>query len=486
MNQATKPTTDTTSQDNQKSDTPAALRDRARSRRRPGGPRRGRRRNHGLGPLRGIDHVPCSAHHDKGRFGRLFGNLPGLRLPEETLRELASSMVDKAGKAAESRTPAGFTFFGQFVDHDITLDTSSSLDQQSDPAAIRNMRTPTLELDSVYGAGPEASMHLYDQEHEGRLLTGTEENPDDLPRNRQGIALIGDPRNDENGIISQLHLAFLRFHNVVLELVEEGKVPGIRYFDDDFQEAQRLVRWHYQWIIVNEYLPLIIDPRVLRSIDQNGLTLYSGHTPFIPVEFAVAAFRFGHSQVRNRYRLSPGRVVQLFPPPFDKVLTSFAPVPEENVIDWSFFFDITNRTPQGGRVIDAKVVRELFQLPFVPEGSPDSLPLRNLLRGQTFSLPSGEMVAHRMNVEPLTPEQLGTDLEQHPLWFYLLKEAETGREDRLGLVGGRIVAETLIGLMHCDPQSFASVAPNWRPTLPARRPGTFTMADLLNIAARGR
>ncbi|WP_428269560.1 peroxidase family protein [Haliangium sp.] len=418
-------------------------------------------------------------HHDQGRFGRLFPNLPGLRLPDEALEALAVTMRESDNAATESKTPAGFTFLGQFIDHDITLDTTSSLDQQIDPTAVRNMRTPSLELDSVYGAGPDANPFLYDQERPGRLLTGTEDNPDDVPRNRQGVALIGDPRNDENGIISQLQLAFLRFHNGVLSLLESGQRFGPRYHEDDFREAQRLVRWHYQWLIVHEFLPTVVDVKMLESIEEDGPSLYCSHTPFIPVEFSVAAYRYGHSQVRGSYRLNDDKVAQLFQPPAD-ALTSFAPVPRENVVDWRYFF-VSNSSvkPQRGRRIDTKIVDELYELPFAV---PSSLPLRNLKRGQTFSLPSGEAVARRMGVEPIAPEVLGTDLEQHPLWFYLLKEAEISGDDRLGEVGGRIVAETLLGLLRCDPESYLRVAPAWSPTLPARYKDYFGMSDLVAIA----
>jgi hypothetical protein len=151
--------------------------------------------------------------------------------------------------------PAGFTFLGQFIDHDITFDPTSSLERQVDPEAVANFRTPNLELDSVYGSGPGASPHLYSTQRgpEGEraemLIEQAEGGPEgsDLPRNSQGVALLGDPRNDENLIISQLHLAFLRFHNVVAQRVRDEDLvpPG----GSVFETTQRLVRWHYQWIV---------------------------------------------------------------------------------------------------------------------------------------------------------------------------------------------------------------------------------------------
>jgi len=443
-----------------------------------------RRKHHGIDQLRGIQNAPRSASNEQGRFGRLFGNLPPLTLSNEQLLIVAESMREGDTPSGDSDTPAGFTFLGQFIDHDITLDVTSSLDSQADPEAIRNFRTPTLELDSVYGSGPDATPHFYDATTSGALLVGTEDNPDDVPRNRQGTAIIGDPRNDENGIISQLQLLFLRFHNSVLRLVESGGSDDDRHFDNPFEEAQRLVRWHYQWIIVHEFLPFTVDASVLESIHRKGLKVYKERTPVIPVEFSVAAYRFGHSMIRNRYDLNSRRTnVDLFQPPADG-LTSFAPVPRENVIDWSYFFRVTDRRPQPSRKIDAKLANELFALPFVGAGGENSLAMRNLLRGQTFSLPAGEAVAHRMKVKPLSPDELGTGLSRNPLWFYILKEAELNPSDRLGEVGGRIVAETLIGLLRSDPMSYLSMAPDWTPTLPARNAGQFTMTDLIDLAQR--
>ena len=447
--------------------------------------------HHGIAALRGIDHVACSPFQDKERFGRLFPSLPGLEVPQEDLLALAASMEERTErKAGDSATvTAGFTFFGQFVDHDITLDTTSSLERQNDPAAIRNFRTPLLELDNVYGSGPDATPYLYNRNRPGRFLTGNNDgNPDDLPRNSQGTALIGDPRNDENGIVSQLQLAFLRFHNATYALVEEGKLPCHRYYDDTFREAQRLVRWHYQWIIVHEFLPLIIDAGVLHSVLSDGFQCYDWDLePFIPVEFAVAAYRFGHSQIRTRYTLNAHRKhVQLFKPPAD-ALTAFEPVPAKNVIDWAYFFKLpgSSKQPLASRKIDTRIASEVFNLPFITSGQA-SLPARNLLRGQSFSLPAGELVACALGIEPLTPKQLGTTkfhLPGTPLWYYILKEAELQPQNKLGAVGGRIVAEVLLGILRGDADSYLNLASCWKPCLPAKKAGSFTAADLVTLAA---
>lgn len=116
-----------------------------------------------------------------------------------------------------------------------------------------------------------------------------------------------------------------------------------------------------------------------------------------------------------------------------------------------------------------------------------SLTSRDLQRGVALDLPSGEAVAREMGVEPLTDEECGLratgwDAET-PLWYYVLKEAEVrAGGERLGPVGGRIVAEVLLGLLDADSGSHRHVEPAWKPVLPVAEPDDFTMADLLVFA----
>ena len=174
----------------------------------------------------------------------------------KTPAELITNPALSAKNSDNPNLTAGFTFLGQFLDHDMTFDPTSSLERQADPEQIANFRTPSLGLDNVYGAGPGGSPHLYDTQggKGGKFLleaTGTA-NKFDLPRNSQKVALIGDPRDDENLIISQLQVAFLKFHNEVVDYVKTKiKLTGS---DEIFAEAQRIVRWHYQWIVVHEFL----------------------------------------------------------------------------------------------------------------------------------------------------------------------------------------------------------------------------------------
>ena len=449
---------------------------------------------HGAAAFQRGSNPPQSRYYNKGRFGRLFPLLPAFLPCEEKLLELGkSSGVMDPGVAHTQKNEAmaaGFVFLGQFIDHDITFDPTSSLERQNDPEATQNFRTPALELDNVYGAGPAAIPYLYAADGMSLLIDAAA--PRDLPRNSLGTALIGDPRNDENLIVSQLHLAFLKFHNSVVKQV------------GNFEEAQRLVRWHYQWIVLHEFLPLLVGRKLVDSIYGNncygsGRRYYQWRNePYIPVEFSVAAYRYGHSQVpgalqvNDQFQTNNSFVIPLFDrneigdaDPDD--LSGFGKRAERRFVNWNYLFDTGNGTHQASNRIDTVLSGPLFDLPFVGAGDVRSLPQRNLLRGRAFGLPSGQAVARAMCCDPLPREaladvaDLGFDRET-PLWFYILREAEVLAEGRqLGPMGGRMVAEVLIGLLEGDRQSFVRADPQWKPTLGARE-GEFGMVDLLDFA----
>lgn len=497
---------------------------------------------HGSMPLGG-DNAPSSIYHDQGKFGRLFpalspfaadnptlrgylnkiGKAKGIMDANDNLSDPVGLITNPALNVRNENNPditAGFTFLGQFLDHDLTFDPTSSLERQQDPETIANFRTPSLSLDNVYGSGPKASPHLYDQKIDSGLTTfliedipGSEaisrdgKRRFDLPRNSQNTALIGDPRNDENLIVSQLHLAFLKFHNAVVARVKEE--TSLTNFNEIFAEAQRLVRWHYQWIIVHEFLPLTVGQDLVTKILTEGRKFYNWRNlPFIPVEFAVSAYRFGHSQARPSYRanfgLAPddsGQFIALFlddgrptspdpndPDPNDLRGSKRAP---RRFIDWQTFFNFGDGRVRPNKRIDTILSSALFDLPGIPGMEPQSLATRNLLRHLTFRIPSGQSVAKAMGEKILDPSDL-KDLKEFtldkrtPLWFYILREAEVdgfGKGRHLGPVGGRIVAEVLIGLMQGDSESYLRQDPGWVPTLPASDPdGNFKITDLLRFA----
>ena len=456
-----------------------------------------------VGPeLRGMRRLPLSTIGE-GRFGRMFRRLsPMPPLPDEVLRDLSEGMRDPESPTGwdgspqsgdNPRIPAGYTYLGQFVDHDVTFDPTSSLQRQNDPDALHDFRTPRFDLDSLYGSGPVDEPFQYERGTNGlRLLIEPNRNGvEDLPRNSQDVALIGDPRNDENTIIGQLQLLFLRLHNRLGEQIfTDATVPE----EMRFQETQRRVRWHYQWVVVTDFLRRVIGDELfvmLYASGDDGLPdirrrYYRPKTaPYMPVEFSAAAFRYGHSQIRGIYDLSaavtqrPIFVPRELPDPFAD-LRGFRPLPPGWTIDWSRFFAVDGSSPQLGRRIDSRLVAALFELP----SGGGSLAFRNLKRGQVLGLPSGQDVAKYLAVERVFT---GAELEAPeptPLWFYVLKESEliTGGE-HLGPVGGRIVGEVLLGMLEGDPQSWYNVNRGWRPTLPdADGDGQFTMADLVRAA----
>jgi hypothetical protein len=476
----------------------------------------------------------------EGRFGRMFarGEVTYGSTPQEqldNLQRLAAGMVatfdaPKDGPdGEESGIPALYTYLGQFVDHDLTFDPDGSFQKEKDPYATEDFRSPAFDLDSVYGRGPGDQPYLYDSDGKSFLLgdplTLGSEGARDLQRNAVGRALIGDPRNDENAIVSQLQGLFLRFHNRTVK--ENPNLP--------FKDVQRRVRHHYQYVVMNDFLPKIVHKSVLDALKTNGaydkakLEYYKyDKYPFMPIEFSVAAYRLGHSMVRPGYRLNDAILLPIFPvkdtgeqpPTLPEGLTGFRRVISDWGIDWARFIDIEERaygsTP--GKVnlpadfrrlqfayrIDTSLVDPLGSLPAsVVNNDPKSLAFRNLQRGQQFKLPTGQEVAKAMEVKHLEDEEIliGKGVEESdepgepheplpnilrfgqvfagrcPLWTYILAEAmhnkvsvpipATGGPSiptpQLGPVGGRIVAEVFLGLMFADPGSYLSMSPGWVP-----------------------
>jgi hypothetical protein len=479
--------------------------------------------------------TPQSTFYDSGRFGRLFPTLPpfasdtplirdalaelgsvkGLMDADDDVSDPITLITDPAKSRHNPNNPtltAGMTFLGQFLDHDMTFDPTSSLARRQDPESIRNFRIPALDLDSLYGGGPTNAPHLYDHtvDH-GRTTMLTEEIPGsatvsmgnkarfDLPRNGQNVALAGDPRNDENLIVSQLHLALLRFHNKVLDDVKADLGAGYTV-GELFAETQRVVRWHYQWMVIHEFLARTVGQAAVYDILDNGLKHYTWRNdPFIPVEFSVAAYRFGHSQVRPSYRANFGTSAtdphqQFFALIFNPTLADDNDPADlrggkraaRRFIDWQTFFDFGDGRVRPNKLIDTTLSAPLFHLMGQPQNEPVSLATRNLLRNLTMKVPSGQRVAKSMGLPVLAPADLADLTPFHlqdrtPLWFYILREAQvtTGGE-HLGPVGGRIVAEVIIGLIKGDRNSYLRQDPDWEPTY--GRNGSFTIADLLKTA----
>ncbi len=338
------------------------------------------------------------------------------------------------------------------------------------------------------------------------LLVGHHDDEDDLPRNSQGTALLGDPRNDENTFVSQLQLTMLKFHNAVVEIVRAD--PSLaKGSETTFEAAQRIVRWHYQWLVIHDFLRRTVGEEMLASVlDESGHRprIHTEHydvrsaNPYMPVEFAVAAYRFGHSQIRGKYKLNTlVGPLDTFLPGSDrdpalrlKQFGGFRELPAFWTIEWRRFFELDDDAAgerQQSRVIDTLLANPLKALPTEIAGDRPSLIDRNLTRGARLALPSGQDVAAAMGADVLTDDELGLPGGgPAPLWYYVLREAKVQAQGHhLGEVGGRIVAEVFIGLMAKDPSSYLRRRPRWKPFLDSQTDGDFTMPDLLRIAGHG-
>jgi len=403
-------------------------------------------------------------------YGRMFPELPAFQADEEFLHSLGRAggvcdcgeLDDSAASLAD--TAAGWPIFGQFVAHDITADRSS-LRSYCNTKELRNARSPQLDLECMYGDGPGGHPFLYQRSDPAKFLLS----PDgaDLQRNAEGVALISDPRNDSHTLVSQFHLAMLKAQNAFVDEARRTGTASDRIFD----EASRQLRWHYQWTALHEFLPALVGQTLTNQVLREGPRWFRpADGAFIPLEFADAAYRYGHSQIRHRYQLnSHSDAVPLFPD-----LLGFRAVPHERTVDWALFFDPPGATTaQRSKKIDGKLVRALIQLPLAVSGECEieayhSLAVRDLQRGQSVRLPSGEAVARQIGISPLTAEQVGVASSgwqgETPLWYYILREADayTGGH-RLGPVGGRIVAEVLVGLVDADATSFLHNSQEWQP-----------------------
>jgi hypothetical protein len=444
-----------------------------------------------------------------GQLGNMMGDLG--RDPNPASQNPADPGV--------STIPAGFTYFGQFVDHDVTFDVSSTLDVDTDANTINNMRSPALDLDSVYGRGPGLDPFLYVFPSVGpataiKLHRGTNTpvgpggpsnngNPGgmvqqtnwDVPRiGGTNTAVIGDPRNDENLIIVQFQHAMLRFHNAVVDML-----LAVAFAGDIFAEAKRIVTHHYQWAVVHDFLERICG---LAAVNNALASVVApvGSAFRMPVEFAVAAYRFGHSMIRDRYWVNFNFPNATLGQVFEFNRNPRLPVFSNWVVDFNSFFDTGVPVPvhNKARRIDSFIANGLESLPGFA-GMMAILATRNLRRGLALGLPSGQGMANSFGIPPMTAAQLtaglpaaeiavlnssgGVLLTKTPLWYYVLREASVlAGGNQLGPVGGRIVAETFVRMLKRDASSYLNVPGGFVPMLPSAAPGNFTVADLVTFA----
>lgn len=473
-------------------------------------------------------------------YGRLFPNLPSASFDSAALRSLATQIMaapeinptpeGEVDAEENYALPAGYTYFGQFVDHDLTNDDRpNDLTTPIPVSSLVNGRTPQLDLDSLYLAGPTAAPQLYnaDQMHllTGALLTGsTDTNSRDVPRTATGRAILGDSRNDENRIVAGIHSMFIRFHNQAVDqlVTKNPQWPAAQIFT----EARKQVTAVYQNLILQDYLPRIVGRQtmdsVLRSTPRGTSAQLRYYTTCaqMPVEFSVAAYRFGHSMVRGLYRVNAStNRVPVFSGSFGTPgidLVGFSPSPTNFGIDWSLF--LPGGKTSGGAVqasykIDASITNSLSLLPLpVSSEGPADLAVRNLLRSSQVGLPSGQDVARAMGIRPLPDNQIligkatGDATEatpitsisssfagKAPLWAYILAEstahayriengAIVGNQKApftLGPVGSRIVAETFVGLLLSDSNSILNSSTKRQSPIPT------TIMALFDSVQRG-
>jgi len=502
-------------------------------------------------------------------FPKLVGD-PAAHLPADNpagmvaaLNALGDAMLEEPAQAGGELQPTGnstippvYTYWGQFIDHDLTANTDrdsevsditkdglAPLDPAFVVANLKNLRQPTLNLDSVYGDGPTfdagsptEAAGFYDgvrfkigpvatQDIPGARIPPEDDLLRDLPRVGK-LAQIADARNDENLIVAQLHTAFLRFHNAAVDWVEAHEPASAGDAPRLFERARQLTRWHHQWLVVHDYLKTVARAGVADRILLGGAKHYRPHgdRPFMPLEFSVAAYRFGHTMVRaaydhNRNFGRPGGLLPRadfvllfqftgkgFPEPF---LGQADVLPSNWVIEWDRFVDKGSPLPDRfARKIDTVLAPPLSDMVNEGNAEPDpmikallkNLARRNLLRGYLLSLPTGQGVAGEMGVAPLSGDELRQGngaavnqvleenglLERTPLWFYVLKEAEVrSNGNTLGELGSRIVCETIIGQLLHDPESYLNAQSGWDPSEGVKLPGgdpVVTIADFIRFA----
>jgi len=451
-----------------------------------------------------LAHAPHSRSYS-GRFGRLCGNLPAW-IPdgaESTVNRrlldfAAQHMVEVPGvlprdllsdenniqSAHNSNIPAAYTYFGQFVDHDLTFDPTPISARARDPEGLTNFRTPRLDLDNVYGRGPDDQPYLYKDGRFFRIGNASKSDAPDLPR-FVNDAVIGDKRNDENAIVAQIHLAFLLAHNTLVRRALEQQPAGRKSKREAFSAAQLCLQRLYHWIVWNDFLQRItvdsVHSLALQPIDQSGSKhwqlglehIYNWkHQPFIPLEFAGAGYRFGHSMVRNGYQTnSQVRGFQNFAALFsrdanlqDPDLRGNRRLHRLNLVQWDWFLPMSSSNgpfPQMARRIDSKLSNALSHLDGGTANNRENiLAWRNLRRGIDLGLPSGPRMAEFFGIDPTGV--LGAD-EPEALWYYILKEADVTDGSTLGNLGSSILCAVFAGILKGDSQSYFNSAPGWTP-----------------------
>jgi hypothetical protein len=464
--------------------------------------------------------------------------------PTETVKRLqafeeASRIPLGATPVLQMRLAPVYTYFGQFVNHDISAPVGDVITRPNPPKGVGvigsgdppgldrvrrakadvilahflNEQPHPLSLDSLYGDGPDSAdakiKALYEADGKRFRLGVSRRDADhvftDLMKDPalvdhatgardllrvDGQPLIADLRNDENLILSQLHLALMLFHNKAIATLE-------RAFDNAtacFAAARHLVTLHYHWLILHDFLDSLLSPATLATPLADRQQRLPGPET-VPLEFTTAAFRFGHSMVGATYdfnsNFGPGAhlgpkgatLQQLFTFTTHRNMGEpGAPtlqLPDHWVIDWDRMTRPTDAATLGGA--------ERIDLNFAPGmlnamgtahvAEHGSILFRNLMRGFHRRIPFGQALARKYGHAPLdadevraalpeghidgplsktlraVAEELGM-LQETPAWLYFLCEAhQRERGERVGPTASEIIADTIVGLMRHMPGS---------------------------------
>jgi hypothetical protein len=494
-------------------------------------------------PYRSIDNL---------HYGRLFrpSHRPAtfdqwIRLIS-TFTTLVNEMQDDGSRppGRDIGIEAGYTYFGQFIDHDLTNDATSlgdviALDAVKGasfaPEGILNRQTPYLDLSHLYGKGPlDPSSQVLYEDGDARLRVGTPAHSTVTRRGPRDCSfdvalgpdlrpLLADRRASENIIIRQITAVFARLHNLAVEQWRDDATN----VSDLFDRARIQTTWQFQWLVVNDYLATVLHPEVYQSAFVRREPWFEWQAPqvfCIPIEFSVAAMRFGHSMVRDAYVLSDETDADL--ETLLRIGLTGGPLDAKFEIDWARFFQGAGPGGQAttAQPIDTFISKGMFRIPLgtlqlfnsadVPFSVSISgldpiinlrLPLISLIRGAAMSLPSGQEVAEVFGVARLSELQLTRDTDgkvtpqgqilldhgltkSTPLWYYILRESEVKENgSHLGRTASYIVAETIAGALRHDTNSYLNhseatqMPPTWR--LNSQETQFFSLSALFEAAA---
>lgn len=422
------------------------------------------------------------------------------RVTGDDVQKLADAMLFSEAPPDHSHLPAGFTYLGQFVAHDMTMSVPALGVSRS---TGRNARDPRLELDSLYGLGPRAHPYFYGRSDPSRLRLGTSSNEtvgdiSDVPETdlfrlpSTGEAVIADPRNDDNLITAQLHVAFSRFHNAVAAAIADDIADP----EQRFLAAREIVVSHYQRVVTDDFLGRLLLPDVWEVLFGSGASSpCPAGSPPIPPEFALAGFRL-HTLVRTAYDANAFRQAKPVGDFLDRAGTEVA---TSWLIDWRRFFPYPGAAatpPQMAAALDTQIAPMLGRLEDRVDRQHLSLPHRTLARGQEAGIASGQCLASGLNLPVLSECEINTTPDGRdlglsaaarantPLFYYLMREAELQPPEslgRLGPLGSWIVGCTFRGMLpprtpdpprhlaHCNGFAY-------------ERDSTVTMVDLLRFA----